>query len=360
MTVDPRKYHPALAERERRKNAIEAGETPIEDAASRTFALAAANPGGYVDPDQAGVADIPRAGNTTQQPVEMETAPAAFPVIDDGLPDAVYVPPTEEEITAAPQPAPAAPSTPPGHNPPPAIDTELHKKLQEAQAERDALREQLAERDRAMREAALKQEVVFAEDELSISDPNDAATIARKAVLAAEARAAAAVADAEKRLRENMERELAVRQAAVAAEMGKRAELSHIRNVNQVLKTAVPEIEKIISTPTYKAYVNRPVEGGGTRLAQMQSAYARGDTEYIIQVLNKVKSAIPDIADVQRVAPSGVGQQYAPPQADVKVDEKELQKNLASAITGGRDGIEAFRAYQAERVKRASEKHPQA
>lgn len=356
MSVDPRKYHPALAAKEKRAaeehvlaraqldNIPSNSTDPVEGTQKEAGAFQG---GGGIRPS---VVSAPGASPAERAP---EVAPPA--AIMDGLPDAVFVPADDTPPISPEQIVTQAPATTRQD-----VDYALQAQLKAAQEERDVLKAQLADAERARNEAALKQDITFSDEELVVSDPNDAAAIARKAASVAAARAAAEVAASEKRIRENMEKEFAARQAALAAENAKRAEDLHIRNVNAVLRAAVPEIETILETPTYKAYVSRPVEGGGTRLAQMQRAYAMGDTDYIVQVLNKVKSALPDIGMVQRVAPNSVGQQYMPETTKSEEEPQVLQNNIIAAVTGGRDAIAAFRGYYANRDKPAGQSATQA
>ena len=288
-------------------------------------------------------------------------APAPAPAVpavtaasaEDGLPPATYVDPaTIPAFPPPPVPTPAAAL--PQESYISATELALQRQLAEERTAREALLAKLTETEEANRRAALAQEIAFEENELGVSDPKDAQVIARKTAEIVDKRMAAALAEQERRLRADLAKELQERQAQMAARTAQETEAQRWRHINGVLLSAVPELPELVKTPTYINYVSQRMEDGATRLTRIQEAFAEGNTDYIIKVMNRVKQAIPNFADITRVMPPASGTAAPKPEEKPKDSVDELSSHLRKAITGSRNDIQKFREWHAKKDQPAT------
>lgn len=329
-TATGRKWHPALDSGNALREEIDKGELAspeqVEPELLRGMPV--------VDPEPV----------KKQEPLPEESA-------DDGLPAAAYVE-TEDALQSKVSPPP-----PEAFGPSPEL-LEMQRQLQEERLAREQLLAQMAEMEEERQRAALAQDIYFDDSELSLTDPTEAQLIAQKAAEAADRRSRLAMLEMEKKLRADLEKQYATQ----AATNAKQAEDQKWERINTAILTLVPEAQDIMKTPTYRAYANQRLEDGSTRLSRLQSAYVDGNTDYIVKVLNKVKSALPDFAEVTRVMPNTPGGKVSAPSgvsSGNDVDDASLSSMLSSVITGGREDREKFRAIWAAKANKAAEASPQ-
>lgn len=330
-----RKWHPALATGNALRKQIDKGE--------------------LISPEQTEV-DLLR-----REPLDLETQePGAKPKApvtvadDDGLPMPDYVAAAEDAESLPP----AASQRPPEYSGPSLEMLEMQRQLQEERQVREQLLTQLAEMEEARQREALARDINFDESEFSLTDPDEAKLIIKKSAELSDKKLQLSLVEFEKKLRADWEKENATRKATTA----KQAEDEKWARINGLILVAVPEAQDIMKTPTYKAYANQRLEDGSTRLSRLQSAYVDGNTDYIVKVLNKVKTALPDFAGVTRVMPNTAGGKVSSTAAVVEtetVDDANLSSMLNSVITGGRADREKFRGLWASKAKKAAGAAPQ-